>query len=184
MKSARSGGSGGSSTTVRVKVEKLESSVGMINIGSDAESLEEESDIDFDISDPNVPCNICRSTIDDDQMKVDDQMGELVLFQVPDILNSLITSSSSVALHTSDTVTVKREDRKHIFDCKKGRIGTLFIDEEGRMELRIVNRSFDLNRTPNSNSLQKLVLVEGKTATDLGQLSQRVICTPKIEKYQ
>ncbi len=166
-------------------MEKLESSVGMINIGSDAESLEEESDIDFDISDPNAPCNICRSNIDD-QMNVDDQKdqkGELVLFQVPDILNSLITSSSSVALK-SDTVTVKQEDTKNNFDCKKGRIGTLFIDEEGRMELRIANRSFDLNRTPNSHSLQKLVLVEGKSATDLGQLSQRVICTPQIEKYQ
>jgi hypothetical protein len=176
VKSSRGGESLGSSA---VKVERLESTVKEMNMVSDTDS-DEELDVDFDASDLNAPCNICRSVLDEDQIKVKDQNGELVLFQIPDILNSLITSSSN----QSDTVMVKDEDGNHSSENKIGRIGTLFIDENGKMELKIADWSFDLSQTPNSHSFQKLVLVEGNNATDLGQVSQRVICTPQIERNQ
>jgi hypothetical protein len=177
VKSSRSGESSGSA----VKIEKLESSVvhGGLSMVSESDS-DEELDIDFDASDPNAPCNICRSDIDDDQMKIQDPNDDLVLFQIPDILNSLITSSSN----QSDTVMVKDEDGNQRSENKIGRIGTLFIDQNGKMELKIAHWSFDLNRTLNSHSFQKLVLVEGNNATDLGKVSQRVICTPQIESNQ
>lgn len=138
------------------------------------------SDLDFDTNDPNVPCNISRSVLDDDDLMKVDHEDDLVLIQVPDILTSII-SSSSLASTQSDTITIKQEDVTPKTDSKKGRIGSLFIHPDGRMELKISDLSFDLSRAPNSHSLQKLVVVDGKNATDLGNVSQRMICTPQID---
>ena len=108
--------------------------------------------------------------------------NDLILIQVPDILTSIIDSSSSLeAITESDSVTVKQENMVPNVNSKKGKIGSLVIHPDGRMELRISSLSFDISNAPESHLLQKLVVIDGKIATDLGKVSQRMMCTPQID---